>query len=66
MCCNDSPSASQLGRKKELRRIEGTRARRAQRSSPEPSVECTARHHGLLHSSFFFFVCDRAQPAAIP
>ena len=29
------------------------------------SVECTVRHHALLHSSFFF-VCDRAQLPAVP
>ena len=55
-----------LRRKKQQRRIEGTRTRRMQRSSPEASVECTARHYGLLHSTFFFLVCDRAQAAAMP
>ena len=65
-CCNDSPSGRLLFRKKQQTRAEGTPARRMQRSSPDASVECTARHHALLHSSFLFHVCVRAQAAATP
>ena len=55
-----------LRRKKQQRPIEGTRTRCMRGSSPKASVECTARHHDVLHSSLFFFVCDRAQAAATP
>ena len=66
MRCNDSPSSPLLRRKKQQRPIEGTRTRCMRGSSPKASVECTARHHDVLHSSLFFFVCDRAQAAATP
>ena len=66
MCCNDSASGSQLGRKKELRRVEGTRPRRTWHRIKNPRFECISRRHAVLHSAFIFFVRDHLRTVAAP
>ena len=66
MCCINRASASLLCRKKQQRRIEGTRTRPPWHRRKNARVECTAGEHTLLHSSFLFCICDHVRAAAVP
>ena len=66
MCCNDSPSAGLLTRKKEQTAIEGMCPRHMWHRSKNAKAECIRGGFALMHSSFLFLVHGHLRAAAVP